>query len=102
MKGLSLLWFLRSLDNGQGKPRASLIYRRGSPCAVFANGVIGCPSAVDSDENRCIQSSCDDREMDERLKKGVGVDLVSLLKFNLRCVVNDAACVGDFSAYVSF
>lgn len=68
MKGLSLLWFLRSLDNRQGKPRASLIYRRGSPCAVFANGVIGCPSAVDSHENRCIQSSFDDREMDKRLK----------------------------------
>lgn len=44
MKGLSLsLQFLLSLDSGQGKPRASLIYRRGSPCAVFVNVVIGCP-----------------------------------------------------------
>lgn len=73
MKGLSLLQSLLSLDK-QGKPRASLIYRCGSPCAVFPNGIIGCPSAVDSHEDDgCIQSRYDDdRDMDKRLKGSWG------------------------------
>lgn len=68
MKDLSLLQFLLSIDSGQGKPRPSLIYRRGSPCAVCANG----PSAVDRHEDGCIQSRCDYKEMHKRLKGSWG------------------------------